>query len=123
MLTSASLLTTANLVLPVKPAGAPLSPIPTTGTGSHTQSLFAFDLTPYVQNYNFSIQRELASNTWLTLSYAGSKGTKLVRSIDTNEVNVFSNGILQAFQTLQAGGTSPLIEQIFGAGGSNSPLI
>jgi hypothetical protein len=123
VLTSASLLTTANLALPVKPAGAPLSPIPITGTGSHTQNFFAFDQnlrTPYVQNYNFSIQRELASNTWLTLSYAGSKGTKLVRSIDTNEVNVFSNGILQAFQTLQAGGTSPLIEQIFGAGGSNT---
>jgi Outer membrane receptor for ferrienterochelin and colicins len=120
---SASLLTVGNLVLPVKAAGAPLAPIPVTGTGSHTQNLFAFDQnlrTPYVQNYNFSIQRQLASNTWLTLSYAGSKGTKLVRSIDTNEVNVFSNGILQAFQTLQAGGTSPLMEQIFGAGGSNT---
>src|SRR5260370_28921079 len=122
-ITSASLLTVANLVLPVKAAGAPLSPIPVTGTGSHTQNLFAFDQnlrTPYVQNYNCSIQRQLASNTWLTLSYAGSKGTKLVRSIDTNEVNVFSNGILEAFQTLEAGGTSPLIEQIFGAGGSNT---
>jgi hypothetical protein len=80
VLTSASLLTVASLVLPVKPAGAPLAPIPITGTGSHTQNLFAFDQnlrTPYVQNYNFSIQRELAPNTWLTLSYAGSKGTKL----------------------------------------------
>src|SRR5258708_32269888 len=117
-----SLLTVANLQLPVKPAGAPLSLSPITGTGSHTQTMFAFDQnvrTPYTQNYTFSIQRQLTSNTLLTVSFVGSKGTKLVRSIDANEVNVFSNGILQAFQTIQAGQTSPLIEQIFGPGGSN----
>ena len=119
----ASLLTVANLSLPARPAGAPLSLIPITGAGSHTQTLFAFDQglrTPYTQNYNFSIQRALGSKMSFTLSYVGSKGTKLVRSVDTNEVNIFSNGILAAFQTLQAGGTSPLIEQIFGAGGSNT---
>jgi len=120
---STALTTVANLTLPVKPAGLPLAPVPITGTGSHSaQSLFAFDQnlrTPYTQNFNFSIQRQLTAKTQLSVAYVGSKGTKLVRNIDTNEVNVFSNGILQAFQTVQAGGTSPLIEQIFGAGGSN----
>src|SRR5207302_6201733 len=69
---------------------------------------------------NFSIQRELTPSLTLTVSFVGSKGSKLVRSVDVNEVNIFENGMLQAFQTLQAGGTSPLIEQIFGAGGSAS---
>ncbi len=124
-LISASLLNVANLKLPVAPAGAPLAAVPVTGTGSHTQNLFAFDnnlRTPYTQNYNFSIQRALSGTMSLTVSFVGSKGTKLVRSIDTNEVNVFENGILQAFQTLQAGGNSPLIDQIFSSVGGSAAL-
>ncbi len=112
-----------NLQLPVQPTGLPLAAVPTSGPGSHSQTLFSFDnnlRTPYSQNFNFSIQRELGAGTTLTVSYVGSKGSKLARSIDVNEVNVFENGLLQAFQTLQAGGTSPLMEQIFGAGGSAS---
>jgi hypothetical protein len=116
-------LTVQNLVLPVRPAGAPLSLIPAVGAGSRTQNLFVFDQnlrTPYAQNYNFSIQRALSGTSSITVSYVGSKGTKLARSVNINEANIYENGILQAFQTIQAGGTSPLIEQIFGAGGSNT---
>src|SRR5258708_21820479 len=61
-----SLLTVANLQLPVKPAGAPLSLIPATGTGSHTQNMFAFDQnlrTPYTQNYNFSDRKSTRLNS------------------------------------------------------------
>jgi carboxypeptidase family protein/TonB-dependent receptor-like protein len=115
-----ALLTVGNLVLPVRPVGAPLTPVPVYG-GPRNQPFYAFDSnlrTPYYQNYNFSIQRSLSDSTTLTLSYVGSKGTKLTRSVDINEVNVFENGILQAFRIVQGGGTSPLIEQIFGAGGS-----
>ncbi len=118
-----SLLTVQNLALPVQPAGAPLSLIPAVGAGSRSQNLFVFDRnlrTPYVQNYNFSIQRALSGTSSITVSYVGSKGSKLVRSVNVNEANIYENGILQAFQTIQAGGTSPLIEQIFGAGGSNT---
>jgi hypothetical protein len=105
-----------NVSLPVTAAGAPLTVIGTTGPTSHTQTLFAVDpnvRTPYVQNFNFSIQRAINQSTSFTVSYVGSKGTKLVRSIDTNESNIYSNGLLQAFQTVQAGGDSPLIDQIF----------
>jgi Carboxypeptidase regulatory-like domain/TonB dependent receptor len=118
-----SALSLQNLVLPVQPAGAPLSLIPAVGAGSRTQNLFVFDQnlrTPYAQNYNFSIQRALSGTSSITVSYIGSKGTKLVRSVNVNESNIYENGILQAFQTIQAGGTSPLIEQIFGPGGSNT---
>jgi hypothetical protein len=116
------LLNVQSLVLPVTPAGAPLALIPATGSASRTQTLYAFDQgfrTPYTQNYNFSIQRSLSQTMSLTVSYVGSKGTKLARTININESNIYENGILQAFQTVQAGGTSPLIEQIFGPGGSN----
>lgn len=121
-LLSPSLLSVGNLPLPVLPAGAPLAAIPITGTGSHTQNVAAFDQnlrTPYYQNYNFTIERQIGGSMSFSLGYVGSKGSKLVRSVNVNEVNIYENGILQAFQTIQAGGTSPLIEQIFGPGGSN----
>ncbi len=105
-----------NVKLPVLPTGVPLSPIPLTGTGSHTQNIYAYDRglrTPYVQNYNFTITRALTNDVTLNLSYVGSKSSKLIRTINTNEVNIFENGLLQAFQAVQAGGTSPLIDQIF----------
>jgi hypothetical protein len=106
----------SNLVLPVPPVSVPLAPIPLVGPGSHTQTLLAYDpnlRTPYVQNYSFSVQRAINQNTSFTVSFVGSKGTKLVRSIDTNQVSIYNNGLLQAFQTVQAGGDSPLINQIF----------
>ncbi len=105
-----------NLNLPVQPSGDALSVVPLLGTGSHSQTLFAFDRNlraPYSQNFNFSIQRALTNSTSLRVSYVGSKGSKLVRSIDVNEVNIFENGLLDAFNTVQAGGDSPLIDQIF----------
>lgn len=116
------LLNVQTLVLPVKPAGAPLALVPATGSASRSQNVYAFDQgfrNPYYQNYNFSIQRSLSQTMSFTLSYIGSKGTKLARTVNLNESNIYENNILQAFQTIQAGGTSPLIEQIFGAGGSN----
>ncbi len=106
----------SNLKLPILASGVPLSVVPLTGTGSRTQTLFAFDnnlRTPYTQNFNFSIQRQLTSNTSLTVSYVGSKGSKLARSVDVNEVNIFENGLLDAFKIVAGGGTSPLIEKIF----------
>src|SRR5437867_12756984 len=45
--------------------------------------------------------------------YVVTKGTKLLRTIDVNEVNIFENGLLQAFQTTQAGGNSPLMDRLF----------
>jgi Carboxypeptidase regulatory-like domain len=104
------------LTLPVPPAGVPLALVPQVGGASHTQTLFAFDQgirTPYAQNYNFTITRALTQGITLNIAYVGSKGTKLARSINTNEVNIFENGILDAFKIVQAGGSSPLIDKIF----------
>ncbi len=41
--------------------------------------------TPYVQNYNFNIQRELFKNGVLEVGYVGSNGTKLFRYRDINQ--------------------------------------
>ena len=40
---------------------------------------------PYVQNFNFNVQHQLASNASFEVGYVGSKGTRLVRLTDLNE--------------------------------------
>lgn len=44
--------------------------------------------TPYVQNYNLNIQRELWTNSVLQLAYVGSAGRKLFRTREINQASV-----------------------------------
>jgi hypothetical protein len=111
--TSAQSLNLTNINLPLVPAGQPFDIVPLT---DRSQDVYAFDddfRAPYVQNWNFTIQRELPGKMYLQVGYAGSKGTKLARQININEVNIFETGILDAFRVTQAGGDSPLLHQIF----------
>ena len=106
----------ATLKLPVSPTGVPLSVVPRIGPGSHTQSMYAYDpnlRTPYTQNYNVTITRALKGDLVLNIGYVGSKTSKLARAVDTNEVNIYENGILDGFNTVLAGGSSPLLNKIF----------
>jgi len=110
-LTSASLLTLTNLKLPV-PRGTPFQPI---GFSDRTKGLEAFDnnlATPYVQNWNMEIQRSLSRNLLLAVRYIGSKGTKLYGEVPINEVNIFENGILQAFIDTRNGLNAPLFDKM-----------
>ena len=49
---------------------------------------------PYVQQWNFSLQREIPWKTVLEARYVGNKGTKLVRGFDYNQVIIRENGFL-----------------------------
>src|SRR5262249_595078 len=72
---------------------------------------FADDrVVPYVQNWNLSVQQELANNLTMEVRYVGSKGTKLRSAKELNTVNVFENGILDAFNITRAGGNAPLFD-------------
>ena len=42
---------------------------------------------PYAEHYNFSIQRELSTNTVLTLAYVGTQGHRLIAQYDANPGN------------------------------------
>jgi hypothetical protein len=103
----------SNLKMPLTPAVAPLAPVPFTDRNS---SAFAFDnhlRTPYYQNFSASISRSLARNTVLDLRWVGNKGTKLIQDVNINEVNIFENGILDAYRITQRGGNAPLFDQLF----------
>src|SRR5262249_26470160 len=66
---------------------------------------------PYVQQWSFGIEREIANNTAIEARYVGNHAIKIFRAVDFNEVNIFENGFLQEFLNAQKnlainGGTS-----------------
>ncbi|MBY0373982.1 MAG: hypothetical protein K2Q23_08295, partial [Bryobacteraceae bacterium] len=110
---TASYLDFRSVRLPLSPVGQPLSVIPLTDRAQTIRSFDSGLRTPYIQNFNVSLQREIDRHTSLDIRYVGSKGTKLIRGADINERNIFENGILDAFLLTQAGGNSPLLDRIF----------
>jgi hypothetical protein len=60
--------------------------------------------TPYVQQWNLSIQRDLGWNTTLTVSYIGNHGVGLFRAIDVNELLLQQNGFLADFNRARSNG-------------------
>jgi hypothetical protein len=111
--TSNQYLDLSRIRLPLSAVGTPLDPVPLTDRnqpiGIHDSNL----RTGYVQNWSLSVQRELPGRMSLDVRYLGSKGTKLVRQVDINEVNIFESGILEAFLMTQSGGNSPLLDRMF----------
>lgn len=101
------------LALPIKTNGRPLATVPLT---DRTQTVRTFDenlRAPYVQNFNVSLQRSLPKKLLLDIRYVGNKGTRLIRATNLNEVNVFENGLFDAYSLAQRGGESPLLDHIF----------
>jgi hypothetical protein len=75
--------------------------------------------TPYLEQWNLTVQREVMRNTILSLSYVGSHGVHLINMLDENPPLV--SGIDPAngrpiFSTLAAGKivSNPLVSQSFG---------
>ena len=57
--------------------------------------------TPYVQQWSFGIEREIAPQTAVEIRYVGNHAVKLWRTFDINEINIFENGFLQEFLNAQ----------------------
>ena len=74
-------------------------------TLSQFPTLFTIDpnlQTPYVQQWNLGIEREIVRDTAVEIRYVGNHGTKLLRGIDLNQVRIFENGFLQDFLRAKA---------------------
>ena len=67
---------------------------------------------PYVQSYNLSITRELADGLTLELGWVGNKATKLWDTFQINDPNIYSSGLLNAFNTTVQGGNAQLFNQM-----------
>ncbi len=56
---------------------------------------------PYVEQWNFGIQREVAPGTALEVRYVGNLAMHMWMSYNLNEVNIFENGFLNEFVNAQ----------------------
>jgi hypothetical protein len=102
---------------PALPAGATPQSLATPPAYS-SNSLTVSDphmQTPTVQEWGFSLQRELVHNFVLTASYIGNHGTHLYGGYDSNQVNYLTNGFLDSFVQAQNGVSTPLMQQIVNA--------
>ncbi|HYL76270.1 MAG TPA: carboxypeptidase-like regulatory domain-containing protein [Bryobacteraceae bacterium] len=57
---------------------------------------------PYVQQWNFGIQRQIGAGSAIEVRYVGNLSLHQWLSYDINEVNVFENGFLKEFQNAQS---------------------
>ena len=65
----------------IGPGGGPALQFPIGPTAIGTQAVW-----PYVQQWNVSVQREVAPSTVVTVAYVGSKGTHLSQQNDINQI-------------------------------------
>jgi hypothetical protein len=56
---------------------------------------------PYIQTWNFGIQRELPGRNALEINYVGNLTLHSWLSINQNEINIFENGFLSEFRDAQ----------------------
>jgi hypothetical protein len=78
-------------ILPASATGTIASGVPIYGPascGSVECDIFSFDRnirTPYMENYNFNVEQQLASHAVLQVGYVGSQGHRLFRFRDVNQ--------------------------------------
>ena len=82
-------------VLPLTPSGLPLATVPINDNNGSTQTLLTADnglKQPYIQNWNASLGREITHGLLIDVRYVGSKGSRLLRGTNIDEVNIIENG-------------------------------
>jgi hypothetical protein len=106
----------SNITLPIPfPAGTPTNAPFVVPTTDRTLTIATYDhVSPYIQNWNLEIQREVARNTTVEIRYIGNKGTKLWGTVNLNQIDSVHHNpdIFNAFNTVRAGGDSPLLTQM-----------
>jgi hypothetical protein len=68
--------------------------------------------TPTTHQWSFNIQREVAKSTVLDVAYLGRRAYHLLGAYNVNQTNILSNGFLDAFNVVKAGGDSPLMDRL-----------
>lgn len=99
--------------------GVPLSVVPGVASISPYDRMQALDVfapnyvTPYVQNVTFAITRNVTSNLTVDMRYVGTFTRKNFSSLQINNPNFLTNGLLDAFNEARAGGNPVLLDQLF----------
>ncbi|MBN9661055.1 MAG: carboxypeptidase regulatory-like domain-containing protein [Acidobacteria bacterium] len=67
---------------------------------------------PTTQQWSFGIQREVLHNTVVEVNYLGRRAYNLFGAYNANQTDIRNNGFMDAVKVVNAGGESPLINQI-----------
>lgn len=67
---------------------------------------------PQTYMWSLGIQRELPKKIVWEIDYLGHKSVHLYGAYDANQAKIRENGFLNAFNTVRAGGDSPLMDQL-----------
>jgi hypothetical protein len=68
--------------------------------------------TPKTNMWGLSLQREIGGRMVVELNYIGRRGVGLFGGYNVNQAEIFRNGFLDAFNTVKAGGESPLMNSL-----------
>jgi hypothetical protein len=68
--------------------------------------------TPRTHQWSFDVQRQVARNTIVDVAYIGRRAYHLLGAYNVNQAQIFSNGFLDAFNTVKAGGDSALLDNL-----------
>lgn len=101
--TLTGVLSAGGLSVPTPTFRAPITDVEI-GQRTVTNGMAAFDpnlRTPYVQQWSFGIEREIARDWGIEARYVGNRAVKLYRGFDINEPNIFENGFLRDFLNAQ----------------------
>ena len=100
-------------VIPVPINGAvPFTPVSLTNRATGLYGYINNLRTPYIQSYNFTIQKQLTNTLSADVNYIANKGSRLYNNQQIDDTNIFENGILNGFNAVRAGGDSPLFDQM-----------
>ena len=76
---------------------------------------------PTTHQWDFSFQREVWKGGVFELDYVGRRGYHLTGAYNANQPNLFAPGVLDAFNTVKAGGQSDLLNNLFSADNRVAP--
>jgi hypothetical protein len=68
--------------------------------------------TPITHGWAVTYQRQLFSKTLFEIAYVGRRAEHLFGAYNVNQAEIVSNGFLAAYKIVQAGGQSPLMNQL-----------
>jgi hypothetical protein len=71
--------------------------------------------TPRTHQWGLSLQREVGWKTVVELNYIGNHGSDLFGAYNVNQAEIFSNGFVDAFGIVKAGGESTLMNNLLQA--------
>lgn len=77
--------------------------------------------TPRTHQWGFDIQRQVARNTVIDVAYIGRRAYHLLGAYNVNQAQIYTNGFLDAFKTIKAGGESALINNVLKADSRLNP--